>query len=358
MKFARVLVLAMALLMLSVGCSNRNEDGATSDDASGLLPEAGSAIGEGVGDLASGLEEGVEDLTSGLEDGMSRLEDGMYDDSSAMERHVDNGSTDPSELLSSEEDAFMDESMDESAAAAMSTDFSEIGALDATADSGFPGGPVDDKNRPSGPLGYQEKYGKYDAHFIVPDSEKIYLTFDEGYENGHTSRILDVLKEKNVKAVFFITYPYAESEPALVQRMIDEGHVLGNHSTAHKSFPTMPLQEAAEDIQKLHDYVKANFGYEMYLFRPPEGAFSEQTLALAQQLGYKTVLWSFAYKDWDTGSQPIHLEATETIVSKAHPGEIMLLHAVSQTNTEILGNVIDQLREQGFTFADYFYLEP
>jgi peptidoglycan-N-acetylmuramic acid deacetylase len=136
--------------------------------------------------------------------------------------------------------------------------------------------------------------------------------------------------------------------------MIDEGHTLGNHSTKHRNFPDMPLEEAAEDLMTLHDYVLANYGYKMWLFRPPEGSFCEQTLGLAQSLGYQTVLWSFAYRDWEPENQMIAIEAVDRILSTAHPGEICLLHAVSRTNAEILGEVIDTLRQRNFEFADYF----
>jgi peptidoglycan-N-acetylmuramic acid deacetylase len=244
---------------------------------------------------------------------------------------------------------------DETAMAAMSADFSKIGALSPAKETGFPGGPVDELNRPSGPLSYQQRYGQLGARFIVPSSDKIYLTFDEGYENGYTGRILDILKEKNVKAVFFITYPYARTETELIKRMIAEGHTVGNHSTKHRIFPDMPLDEAARDIQTLHDYVLAQYGYKMWLFRPPEGAFSEQTLGLAQSMGYDTMLWSFAYRDWDVNNQPLTIEALSNVVGKAHPGEICLLHAVSRCNAEILGEAIDSLREKGLEFADYFY---
>jgi peptidoglycan-N-acetylmuramic acid deacetylase len=245
-------------------------------------------------------------------------------------------------------------SVTEPALTAMSADFSKIGALSREKNTGFTGGDRDSLNRPSAPLLMQKKYAELGAQFIVPGSKKIYLTFDEGYENGYTSRILDTLKEKNVKAVFFITYPYAKTETALVKRMIDEGHTLGNHSTKHRNFPDMPLQDAADDLSTLHDYVLANYGYEMWLFRPPEGSFSEQTLGLAQSLGYQTVLWSFAYRDWEPENQMIAIEAVDRILSNAHPGEICLLHAVSRTNAEILGEVIDTLRDRGLEFADYF----
>lgn len=338
MKFTRILIAVLAVMVVVSGCTSRERKDLKSDASR----------------IESGFEDDFDDKSRNESSESSLMDDS---ESSSMEEFSSTPSEDSAQSSSSSEDESQSSSSEESeepSKAAMSTDFSEIGTLSSKMDNGFPGGPVDERNRPSGPISYQEKYGKYDALFIVPDSNKIYLTFDEGYENGYTAQILDVLKEKGVKAVFFITYPYAKGEPELVKRMVDEGHVLGNHSTAHKNFTTISLDEAAQDIMKLHDYVKAQYGYEMYLFRPPEGAFSEQTLALAKQLGYKSMLWSFAYKDYDVNNQPITIEATNKIISKAHPGEICLLHAVSKTNADILDDVIDSLRNKGFVFADYF----
>ena len=163
--------------------------------------------------------------------------------------------------------------------------------------------------------------------------------------------ILDKLRDRGVKAVFFITMDYARRQPELVERMIKEGHILGNHSTLHKSFPDMSFEDAVSDIKELHNYVKANFGYEMHLFRPPMGEFSEQTLALTQNLGYKSVFWSVAYKDWLVDDQPSTIEAMDILTSRTHPGAIILLHAISRTNTEILGDFIDAARSQGYEFA-------
>lgn len=210
---------------------------------------------------------------------------------------------------------------------------------------------TDAEGRPIDATRAQDKYGKYDAYYIMPSDGKIYLTFDEGYENGYTGKILDVLKEKNVKAVFFITMPYAKSEPELVQRMIDEGHVVGNHSVKHKSMPTLSIDKQIEEVMDLHEYVKEHFGYEMTLFRPPMGEFSEQSLAVLQNLGYKTIAWSFAYYDYDPANQPNPQKAFDKVVGAAHSGGIFLLHAVSETNTNILGDVIDAFRNQNFELA-------
>jgi peptidoglycan-N-acetylmuramic acid deacetylase len=160
---------------------------------------------------------------------------------------------------------------------------------------------------------------------------------------------LDTLKEKNVKAIFFLTGDYAKKEKALVQRMIDEGHVLGNHGMTHAKLPTLDQQGIEEEIMSLHQYVLDEYGYEMQYFRPPCGEFSEESLAVTQQLGYQTIVWSFAYVDWNVDSQPEPSTALDKLVTSAHDGAIYLLHSVSQTNAEILGEAIDRLRNEGFT---------
>lgn len=227
----------------------------------------------------------------------------------------------------------------------------ELEAMDTKVNGWGLGPHTDDKNRPIDSIKAQEKYGDYDAYFIAPDDGNIYLTFDEGYENGYTAQILDVLKEKDVKAVFFITMQYAKSSPELVQRMIDEGHVVGNHSVRHKSMPTLSLDTMMEEVTGLHDYVLENFGYEMTLFRPPMGEHSQQSLAVLQELGYKSVLWSFAHYDYDPADQPSHEKTYNKIVDASHSGAIYLLHAVSEANTAVLGDVIDAFRSQGYELA-------
>ena len=228
---------------------------------------------------------------------------------------------------------------------------SELESMDTKVNGWGLGPHTDENNRPIDSIRAQDKYGKYEAYYIAPDDGKIYLTFDEGYENGYTAKILDVLKEKNVKAVFFITMQYAKSDPELVQRMIDEGHVVGNHSVKHKSMPTLSLDKMIEEVTVLHDYMLEHFGYEMTLFRPPMGEYSQQSLAVLQELGYKSVMWSFAHYDYDPEDQPSHEKTYNKIVDAAHGGAIYLLHAVSESNTAVLGDVIDQFRAQGFELA-------
>jgi len=207
----------------------------------------------------------------------------------------------------------------------------------------------------------QSKYGQYGANFIGPDDGNIYLTFDCGYEytakdeNGNsyrvTERILDVLKEKNVKAVFFVTMFYCKDQPDLVQRMIDEGHVVGNHSNNHPVMPDLTIDKMEYEVMSLHEYVLDNFDYEMFLFRPPTGEFSTRSLAVVQNLGYKNVHWSFAYLDYDTANQPDRASALDLVTKSHHSGAIYLLHAVSETNAAILSDAIDFFQAEGYTVA-------
>ena len=233
-------------------------------------------------------------------------------------------------------------------------------AMDATYNAnGYGAGTTSDGKRPSGPVSDQNKYGQYGGNFVGADEKVIYLTFDCGYEytatdsSGNTyrvtERILDVLKEKNIKAVFFVTMYYVKSQPDLVQRMVDEGHVVGNHSNTHPVMPEQTIDKMVDEVMSLHDYVKEHFGYTMTLFRPPTGAFSIQSLSVLKSLGYKSVLWSFQYYDYDTAKQPSYDDALKTVTDRHHNGAIYLLHAVSTTNAAILGDVIDDFVQKGYT---------
>lgn len=207
---------------------------------------------------------------------------------------------------------------------------------------------VDSENCPTGAADFNSQYSRYDAYALTNEENRIILTFDQGYENGYTEPILDVLKEKNVKAIFFLTGDYAKKEETLVRRMIDEGHILGNHGMTHASLPELNSAELTEEIMSLHNFVLDKYGYEMQYLRPPCGEYSEQMLSDCQKMGYKTLMWSFAYVDWKTDNQPDKTEALNKIISSAHGGGIYLLHSVSSTNAAVLGDAIDGLRKQGF----------
>lgn len=213
-----------------------------------------------------------------------------------------------------------------------------------------PGNIVEHK-QPNDPLLLQKRFSNMDAQWLLNDEKKICLTFDEGYENGYTPQILDTLKEKGVKAIFFVTYDFASQNPELVKRMIDEGHIVGNHSYRHYTMDEVSDDVAKEEVSYLHKYVKDKFGYTMSYFRFPKGEFSERSLQIVKDLGYKSVFWSFAYADWDPDNQTEGNQAFTHICESTHPGAIFLLHAVSKTNADILGKVIDDVKKQGYTFS-------
>ena len=213
-----------------------------------------------------------------------------------------------------------------------------------------PGNIVDHK-QPNDPLLLQKQYASMNAKWLLDDDKKICLTFDEGYENGYTPQILDTLKEKKVKAIFFVTYDFASQNPDLVKRMIDEGHTVGNHSYRHYSMDEVSDDVAKEEVTYLHKYIKDKFNYTMSCFRFPKGEFSERSLQIVKDLGYKSVFWSFAYADWDPDNQTEENQAFTHICESTHPGAILLLHAVSKTNADILGKVIDDITKQGYTFT-------
>lgn len=203
---------------------------------------------------------------------------------------------------------------------------------------------------------FVEDYGGFyvdRSHSDEIEEKVIYLTFDAGYENGNVEKILDVLKEKQVGAAFFVLDNIILKNRDLVFRMIYEGHLVCNHTSKHLDVTKCKtVDEFREELESLEAVYRSITGANMpKLFRPPEGRFSEQSMKFAHELGYKTIFWSFAYADWDNESQPSEAAAKEKILSNLHNGEIMLLHPTSATNAAILGEVIDEIRAQGYRFG-------
>lgn len=195
--------------------------------------------------------------------------------------------------------------------------------------------------------------GKYDAYYLGDTENKlIYLTFDEGYENGYTVKILDILKEEQVPAAFFVVKPYITQNPDIIKRMNLEGHLVCNHSSHHPSMASITDSEKfKKEFTDVEDAYKEITETDMpKYFRPPMGKYSQNSLKQTKDLGYKTIFWSFAYKDWIIDNQPSEDMAIKKITSGAHPGCIMLLHAVSKTNTNILKTVIQNLKNDGYEF--------
>lgn len=191
---------------------------------------------------------------------------------------------------------------------------------------------------------------KYDGIFTGDTTKKyVYLTFDEGYENGYTPKILDILKANNVKAAFFVTGPYIKEHGDLVKRMVAEGHIVGNHTVNHPSLPKISDEKVKSEITGLAEMFKELTGKDMHYLRPPMGEYSERTLYIAKSLGYTTVFWSLALADW----QPLPGgpdESYNTVMSRIHPGAVILLHAVSKDDTMALDRILKDIKAQGYVF--------
>lgn len=194
----------------------------------------------------------------------------------------------------------------------------------------------------------------YDAYFMGDDSEKvIYLTFDCGYENGNTEPILDALKKHDARATFFVVGHFLETAPDLVKRMVEEGHMVGNHTYHHLDLTSISgldaFQKELDDVAGLFQEIT---GTELSpYYRPPQGKADAENIRMAQQLGYNTIFWSLAYVDWDTENQPEHGAALDRLTSRIHPGAVVLLHNTSRTNGEILDELLTRWEEMGYRFG-------
>lgn len=199
---------------------------------------------------------------------------------------------------------------------------------------------------------YQEILEKYGAYYADLSGDKVlYLTFDNGYEQGHTDEILDVLQKENVPATFFVTGHYVETEPELVKRMVKERHIVGNHSYHHPDFTIISKESMIEELKSLESAVgEITDQKEIKFMRPPRGMFNERTLQWANELGLIHVFWSLTFHDWNTSNQKGWQYAYDQIMAQVHDGAIILLHAVSSDNAEALERVIQDLKKEGYEF--------
>ena len=200
----------------------------------------------------------------------------------------------------------------------------------------------------------QSVLAQYDAAYLGDTGEKVlYLTFDAGYENGCTAQILDVLKAHRAPAAFFLVGNYLERNPELVQRMVDEGHTVGNHTWSHPDMSKIADRDAfARELGKVEEKYKEITGQELErYYRPPQGIYSEENLKLARELGYKTVFWSLAYVDWNNDAQPTPEQAFSKLIPRIHNGAVVLLHSTSRTNAAILDELLTKWEDLGYSFA-------
>lgn len=209
-------------------------------------------------------------------------------------------------------------------------------------------------NQPPTGMATPEELRKYNTYFLGDTSKKkLYLTFDAGYENGNTEAILDALKKHQVQATFFVVGHYLESAPELVKRMAEEGHTVGNHTYHHYDMSKLSDQENFEkEMTSVEEKYQEITGLTMTKFyRPPQGKYSIENLQMAKELGYATFFWSLAYVDWNQDSQPSHEEAFEKLMTRVHPGAIILLHSTSKTNGEILDELLTKWEQEGYEFG-------
>ncbi|WP_415929041.1 delta-lactam-biosynthetic de-N-acetylase [Zhenpiania hominis] len=194
---------------------------------------------------------------------------------------------------------------------------------------------------------------KFEAYYAEDTKEKVlYLTFDAGYENGNTAKILDALKKHRAPAAFFLVGNYLKTSPELVKRMVKEGHIIGNHTFHHPDMSQISTMETfSKELGDLEKLYQQTTGQEMKKFyRPPQGKYSEKNLEMAKKLGYHTIFWSLAYVDWYESQQPTREEAFKKLIPRVHPGAIVLLHSTSRTNAQILDELLTKWEELGYTF--------
>ncbi|MUG85160.1 delta-lactam-biosynthetic de-N-acetylase [Paenibacillus timonensis] len=208
--------------------------------------------------------------------------------------------------------------------------------------------------------GFKDIIDKNGAIFLAdPSRKELFLTFDNGYENGYTAPILDTLKAKKVPAIFFVTGHYIKDQPELLKRMAAEGHLIGNHSWSHPDMTTISDAQIREELEKVKSATAQVTGQsKMEYLRPPRGIFSDRTLRVTRTLGYTNVFWSVAYKDWDVNDQHGADYAYQKVVSQLHPGAVILLHSVSKDNAAALGAIIDEARRQGYEFKSLDEMKP
>ena len=200
----------------------------------------------------------------------------------------------------------------------------------------------------------KDQLKSYDAAYIGDTQEKVlYLTFDAGYENGCTEKILDVLKKHQVPAAFFLVGNYMEKNADLVRRMVEEGHTVGNHTMHHYDMSKLDSRETfAKELTALEDLYREITGQELpKYYRPPQGIYSEENLRMAKELGYQTVFWSLAYVDWNNDAQPTAEQAFGKLLPRTHNGAVVLLHSTSRTNGEILDELLTRWKEMGYRFG-------
>ena len=308
--------MAFILLFTLIGCSKGGEVGSSGDVSSALENDASS-------DVSSAVSEGASSDVP-------------------ISSAVSSGTSSPKPTVSSN-------TVSENKNHPYYEVIKAVKGIDRTRHGFSFGLSVDENNRPTNAAKIQNQYKKYGLICMTEEPMTIHLTFNLEYETVWTPSVLDTLKQKDCTAAFFISQNYAENNPAIVKRIIDEGHILASHGARHKDMALCSAEEACDEIMNLHKYVKDRFSYEMKYFRPPSGVYSEALFAEAQLLGYTNVEWSFAYDDWDTKKVFDEQEIYNYITTKTHEGAIYSFHTTASITPMVLGRVIDYWLAEGYT---------
>lgn len=201
------------------------------------------------------------------------------------------------------------------------------------------------------------KLSNYSTYYYGVDAYKkkdkvIYLTFDCGYENGNTKKILNTLKKYKIKAIFFVTEPYVKQNPKLVKRMKREGHMVGNHTSTHPRMTELSVSRMKQEVNRCKKTMKRKTGYTMDPYmRPPEGVYSVRVIKVMQDLGYNTMLWSLAYNDYDEHNQPSVSFVVNKFKKHYFCGMMPLLHVISSADRKALPKIIREMKKRGYRFG-------
>ena len=308
--------------------------------------------------IASAKMKDTEEVTVSSEQEIEQeTETDTETDSEQMDQNEENAKSETQEADVSEDSTENETESEKPEAATVSADFATEEISNESSDWGLSFGSEGEI-----PVGNAsaEDLRKYNAYYTGDTSEKvIYITFDTGYENGNTGKILDALKKHNAEAAFFVVGNFLETNPDLVKRMQEEGHIVANHMYDHPDMEEInDIASFQKEVDQVANLYKEITGEEMLLYyRPPSGQYNAWNLNLAKQLGYKTFFWSLAYVDWLDDNQPTHEEAYDKLLTRVHPGAIVLLHSTSKTNAEIMDDLLTKWEEMGYTFGSISYIE-
>ena len=198
-----------------------------------------------------------------------------------------------------------------------------------------------------------KKYKDQNVYFLGPDKKVIYLTFDEGGNITYVKEIVDILNKHNIDATFFFSRNYISNNPDLMKKIINSGHSIGNHTVNHLSMPSLATKDKFDSYySELKEteiaFMQATGKPMEKLFRYPMGEYSNRTMNIMKSMGYKSIFWSVAYKDWDADYNKEY--SLNNMKKQLHNGAIYLIHPKCRGNYEALEDFINYATDLGYKF--------